>query len=84
VPRDVLLERLAGRSTDTGPGGRRSDDRPDIIARRLDVYERQTAPVREYYRQRQVLHEIDGDRPVADVTRQILTALGQAPTIPDR
>jgi adenylate kinase len=83
VPRDVLLERLRGRSTDASPGGRRDDDRPDIIARRLDVYERQTAPVREYYRQRQVLREIDGDRPVTDVTGQILRALGQEPEAPE-
>jgi adenylate kinase len=78
VPREVLLDRLAGRSASGRDGGApsRSDDRPDAVARRLDVYARQTAPLRAYYRQHQTLREIDGNRPVTDVTQQILQALG--------
>jgi adenylate kinase len=79
VPRQVLLDRLRGRAIDgrEGASPSRSDDRPDAVARRLDVYTRQTAPLQAYYRERQTLREIDGNRPVADVTQQILRALGQ-------
>src|SRR5262249_39963147 len=80
VPRLVLLDRLKVRAASTDDGGRpRSDDRPDTVERRLAVYEGETAPLREYYRASGVLREIDGDRPVADVTRQILRVLGCAP-----
>jgi adenylate kinase len=81
VPREVLLDRLAGRSASgrDGTAPSRSDDRPDAVARRLDVYTRQTAPLRAYYREHETLREIDGNRPMADVTQQILRALGGAP-----
>jgi adenylate kinase len=85
VPRQVLLERLRGRSTRAHGGElrRRADDRPEAVERRLEVYDQQTEPLREYYRSRQVLSEIDGNRPVADVTSEMLRALGREPAKPD-
>jgi len=85
VPHQVLLARLSGRLTvaQDGASSRRADDRPETVARRLDVYERETAPLREYYREHQVLREIDGDQPVGDVTRAILRAVGRAPAHAD-
>lgn len=53
----------------------RSDDTPDAIARRLDIYEEQTAPLIEYYRSRGLLIDIPGDRPIEEVTHSILQAL---------
>jgi adenylate kinase len=47
--REVLLQRLLRRATEEG----RSDDTPDAIERRLELYERETAPLIEYYRTRQ-------------------------------
>lgn len=38
----------------------RSDDRPEAIETRLKVYEEQTAPLIRYYRDRQLLSELDG------------------------
>src|SRR5262245_3459306 len=38
----------------------REDDREETIANRLKVYERQTAPLIGYYRQRGLLRELDG------------------------
>lgn len=38
----------------------RDDDTPDAIRRRLDLYEEQTAPLIEFYRERDLLVEIDG------------------------
>lgn len=38
----------------------RDDDQEDTIIARLDVYDRQTAPLLAAYRQRGLLHEVDG------------------------
>lgn len=58
-----------------GPLIQRSDDTPEAIARRLDIYEEQTAPLLEYYRQRSLLIDIDGDRSIEEVSQSILAAL---------
>lgn len=58
-----------------GPLIQRSDDTPEAIARRLDIYEEQTAPLLEYYRQRGLLVDIDGDRSIDEVSSSILAAL---------
>jgi adenylate kinase len=49
----------------------RPDDRPDTVARRLEVYDEQTAPVLEYYRERRLLHRVAGAAEAGDVFRQI-------------
>jgi adenylate kinase len=49
----------------------REDDRPETIARRLDVYEAQTQPILAYYRGAVPIHEFDGEQPVDEVTRSI-------------
>jgi adenylate kinase len=50
----------------------RDDDNETTVRNRLDVYARSTAPLVDYYRNKGLLSEIDGDRPVdvvfADVT----------------
>lgn len=40
----------------------RDDDRSDVVARRLEVYRAQTAPLLDFYAQRGVLRSLDGDR----------------------
>jgi adenylate kinase len=50
----------------------RDDDREDTILARLDVYDRQTAPVLEKYRERGVLREIDGVGSPQQVFERIL------------
>jgi adenylate kinase len=37
---------------------RRPDDEPDVVERRLQVYQAKTAPLEEYYRQQGLLHAI--------------------------
>ncbi len=49
----------------------RDDDKPETIAARLDVYEKQTRPILEHYRGSVTLHEVDGAMPVDEVTRAI-------------
>lgn len=49
----------------------RDDDRPETIAKRLDVYEAQTQPILAHYRGIVAIHEVDGELPVDEVTRSI-------------
>jgi adenylate kinase len=55
----------------------REDDHEDMIAARLRVYEKQTAPLKEYYRKRGLLKEIDGVGKVEDVGKRVLRAVGK-------
>src|SRR5205814_789808 len=52
----------------------RPDDSEATVANRLDVYEKQTAPLLDYYRERHLLAEISGEGPVAEVARAIRKA----------
>jgi adenylate kinase len=54
----------------------RPDDRPEAVAARFEVYRRQTAPILPYYRDRGILHVVDGTAAIDDVTRQIAAILG--------
>src|SRR5437588_3373941 len=53
----------------------RSDETPQIQARRYEVYEQDTLPMVDYYRQRGILVEINGEQDVENVTRDILAAI---------
>ena len=53
----------------------REDDREEMIAARLRVYENQTAPLKEYYRKRGLLKEIDGVGSVEEVGKRVLRAV---------
>jgi adenylate kinase len=50
------------------------------VRNRLDVYERSTAPLIDYYRGRGLLREIDGDRPVDTVFAEVQGVLGAGPS----
>jgi adenylate kinase len=54
----------------------RDDDRPEAIRRRLETYERDTAPLLDFYRARGVLVTVDGDRAPDEVTASIEAAIG--------
>lgn len=45
----------------------RDDDTVTTVTNRLDVYERSTAPLIAYYRDKGVLHRVDGNRPAESV-----------------
>ena len=55
----------------------RDDDTAATAEKRLDVYNKQTAPLVEYYKKKGLLREVDGGKPVDEVTRDILKALGR-------
>ncbi len=54
----------------------RDDDREETVRERLAVYERQTAPLVDYYRRHGLLVEVDGEQPPDAVTRAIRQAVG--------
>lgn len=55
----------------------RADDQRDAIAARLDAYDRQTAPLLDYYRRRGLLRSIDGTRDVERVAEAIRAAVAE-------
>lgn len=54
----------------------RHDDQEETVANRLNVYEKQTAPLVDYYRQRNLLREIDAVGPVDEIGARVIRALG--------
>jgi adenylate kinase len=61
-----------------GPLYQREDDSEATVANRLRVYERQTAPLLDYYRDRGLLRSVRGDGTMAAVGAAIRQAVGQA------
>jgi len=50
----------------------RPDDRPEVVRERLAAYERQTAPLVDYYKRSDALETVDGMAPVDEVQRVLL------------
>jgi adenylate kinase len=72
--REVLMERIAGRAIEEG----RTDDTPDAIRKRLEIYDRDTAPLVEHYRAtRTNVVGIHADQPVDQVFAEIRATLEQ-------
>ncbi len=69
VPDEVLVTRLLGRG--------RADDNEEVIRTRLAVYRSQTAPLIDFYRDRQQLVSIDGNQSIEHVgmaLRQLISS----------
>jgi adenylate kinase len=61
----------------------RSDDREDLVRERFRTYKEETYPLVEYYQRLGVYHQVDGMRPIDEVTHEILAILDaktKAPT----
>ena len=71
VPVESLVERIAGRAQAEG----REDDQPDSVRQRLRIYHEATAPVLNFYAQRNLLVVIDGVGSLATVLQRIVQAL---------
>ncbi len=72
--RDELIERLLQRAHVEG----RADDTEEVIRRRQELYEEQTAPLIEVYGDRGVLVEVDGMGEIDSVTRRVFEKLESA------
>ena len=57
---------------------RRADDNEKTVRDRLQVYNKQTAPLVDYYGRTGVLHKVNGMADIAVVTRQIEDVLGRS------
>jgi len=51
--------------------GRGDTDKPAVIKKRLAVYHRETEPMLDYYRQLGVLTEVDGERSIEDIFKDL-------------
>lgn len=71
VPRDESISRLSLRAVEQG----RSDDTEEAIAHRLDIYERETAPIIDVYSEKGIVDRIDGVGSLDEITDRIVAAL---------
>ncbi|MEV4515715.1 adenylate kinase [Dactylosporangium sp. NPDC049525] len=71
VPEDELIRRMLARA-------RGADDTVDVIKHRIKVYEQKTRPLLDYYQQRELLIQVNGARPVGEVTWSIVVQLQRA------
>lgn len=68
---DEVVKRLLNRAKEQG----RADDTEEVIRRRLEVYEEQTAPLIAIYESRGLVVTVDGLGEVSEVTQRITDAL---------
>jgi adenylate kinase len=71
IPREESIERLQLRAAEQG----RSDDTDEGIAHRLDIYEKETAPILEEYGARGIVVRIDGVGSLDEITERVFAAL---------
>ena len=53
----------------------RDDDKPEAIQTRLELYERQTKPLIDWYRERQLLASIDGTKDPDGIFQLVVDAI---------
>jgi adenylate kinase len=70
----VLLMRVEQRIKDGGI--LRSDDTPETLKHRLEVYYKNTAPLLDYYGKQGKIVTVDGMAPIVEVTKAIAAAIG--------
>jgi len=71
VDTELLVGRLAGRAKAEG----RADDSPDAVRNRLKVYDQQTAPVVDFYRNQGKLAHLEGVGSLDEVFTRIIEAI---------
>ena len=73
VSQDELVRRMRARAQVEG----RSDDTPEAIATRLQVYQRDTAPLIAHYGQRGIVHRVPGGGSVEQISEDIKRIIGR-------
>ena len=71
VDDEILIDRINSRIAQMPESERRADDNAETLRTRLGVYHEQTAPILPYYRDRDMLKQVDGMQSIDQVTRQI-------------
>lgn len=73
VSDDEIMDRLTKRRSIE----QRADDDPAAVATRLVAYRRQTAPVLDWYRARNILHRIPAVGSIPEIADRVRQALGK-------
>jgi adenylate kinase len=73
------VERIVRRAQEASAAGQavRKDDDPEVFKSRLTTYQRDTAAVTPFYRERGLLHEVDGMAPIDHVAKAIDAVLSE-------
>lgn len=74
VPEEELMGRMLARGRETG----RADDNEETIKNRLDVYHKQTMPLRDYYHKEGKYLAINGSGHIDDIFNNITASLDAA------
>lgn len=53
----------------------RDDDKPEAVKKRLEVYKQQTAPLINYYNKKGILVNIETEKPIPEIVKDILNAI---------
>lgn len=53
----------------------RDDDKPETVKKRLEVYHKQTQPLIDYYREKGILHTVDGTNDIEKIYEEIINIL---------
>jgi adenylate kinase len=59
----------------------REDDKPETVRERLKVYQRQTAPLLDYYRKKGLLVDVNANGTMEDVMKRVLQTMGDLPVV---
>jgi adenylate kinase len=70
---ETAMQRMLGRAEQEG----RTDDTPEAMRRRLDTYHRETEPLADYYRAKDLLVPLRAERTLDEVWAEIGDALEQ-------
>ena len=71
--REIIGQRLISRAASEG----RTDDDPETIKRRLEIFDRKTAPILDFYEQQSKLSRIDGTGTPQEVHQRVMAAIRQ-------
>ena len=79
VDHDKLVERIVNRAEQAKAASQpvRRDDDPEVFKSRLAAYERDTAAVTPFYRERGLLHQVEGMTSIDKVARAIDAVLSE-------
>jgi adenylate kinase len=72
VDEDELRLRIANRAKESG---RVDDADPSVIQNRIDIYKKETSPVKDYYSQQNKWIEIDGLGTIDNITSRLFSAV---------
>ena len=80
VDEEALVGRLENRITQMKAEGQelRSDDNPETLRKRVQIFQKQTAPIIPYFENKDMLTSIDGMKTIEEVEAQIDLAIAKS------